>query len=69
MYSCEQCGIVKQLVTVAAREDEDVVEWVNKAALVMGRDHYERSPNCKITKLDEVWIPLRKNGGKVGEAL
>jgi hypothetical protein len=67
-YSCFKCGIIRQIVTVRARESEDVVTWLNTiAAPAMSRDHDQRSPGCQITKLDEVMIPLpAAEGGPIG---
>jgi hypothetical protein len=69
-YSCFKCGIYRRIVTVQAREDEDVVEWLETiAAPALSRDHDAQSPDCKITSLSEVMIPINKNCKKVGEAM
>jgi hypothetical protein len=59
MYSCHQCGIVKAHVAVPVRQpDEDVATWVmDRVATAISLDHDARSPQCSITKLDEVYIP------------
>jgi hypothetical protein len=65
-YSCKQCGIKRQKVTVPARGEEDVIAWLDSAAMAMSRDHDRRSPLCRITKLDEVWIPYPEGTAKLG---
>lgn len=66
-YSCDQCGIHRAIITVTAREDENVVEWMNtKAAPAASADHDRRSPDCKITSLSELLIPIFE-GKLVGE--
>jgi hypothetical protein len=58
-YSCFKCGILRQLVTVPAREDEDVITWMEKiCAPALSADHDRRSPACRITELSEVMIPI-----------
>ena len=66
-YSCFKCGIRRQIVTVPAREDEDVVVWLETvAAPALSADHDRRSPQCKITELSEVMIPSRDGQKKLG---
>ena len=68
-YSCFKCGIKRQIVTVQARADEDVVAWMNNVAvLALVADHKRRSPHCRIEKFDEVMIPLFKDSPNVGSA-
>jgi len=65
-YSCFQCGVYRQSVIVPARGTEDVKVWLDQAAYIMSRDHDKRSPGCRITKLDEVMIPMPDATSKVG---
>jgi hypothetical protein len=66
-YSCFKCGIYRRAVNVKAREDEDIDDWLeNTCALVLSRDHDSQSPNCHITKLDEVLIPTPEGIDKIG---
>jgi hypothetical protein len=68
-YSCRKCGIHRQIVTVRARVDEDVVTWLEKVcAPALSADHDRRSPHCRITKLDEVMIPVFGDQHKIGAA-
>lgn len=68
-YSCFKCGINRVLVTIPARQDEDVVAWMNNVcAPALSRDHDRRSPHCRITTLDEVMIPLFEDSEKIGGA-
>lgn len=69
-YSCFKCGIFKQTVNVPIRGPENVVEWTNKTAAILSRDHDYRSPHCKITSLSQVWIPLDKNdNSRIGDPI
>jgi hypothetical protein len=68
-YSCFKCGIHRQIVTVRGRTTEDVVEWLNTVcAPALSADHDRRSPDCRITKLDEVMVPLFDDQDKIGAA-
>lgn len=69
-YSCFKCGVYRQVVTVRARLDtEDVKTWLEQiAAAALSRDHDHRSPGCRITKLDEVMIPIYQDNPKIGGA-
>jgi hypothetical protein len=68
-YSCFQCGIKEQIVTVPARGSEDVLVWLEQvAAPGLSADHQRRSPHCRITKLDEIMIPLFEDSAGVGGA-
>ena len=57
-YSCNQCGIKDKSVQVIARDNEDISSWMNSVGYALSRDHDNTSPYCKITKLDEVKIPI-----------
>lgn len=68
-YSCFKCGINLAVVTVPARQDEDVVDWIDTVcAPALSRDHDRRSPHCRITTLDKVMIPLFEDSEKIGGA-
>ncbi len=60
LYSCNLCGVSKVVVECEERKpQEDVVEWMNtKVAPFLSRDHDQRSPECHISKLSEVYIPM-----------
>ena len=58
LYSCSACGIKDRSVTVNARREEGVVEWVEYMGNKLSRDHDIESPHCKITSLSEVKIPI-----------
>jgi hypothetical protein len=65
-YSCFKCGIHRQIVTVAAREEEEVDTWLMKiCAPALSADHDRRSPACRITQLSEVMIPI-EGAEKIG---
>jgi hypothetical protein len=68
-YSCFKCGIHRQIVTVRGRITEDVVEWLNTVcAPALSADHDRRSPACRITRFDEVMVPLFEDQDKIGAA-
>jgi hypothetical protein len=68
-YSCHLCGIEKREVRVRARENEDVVQWLEQVCMVdLGADHAAVSPYCHPTELKDIMIPLSgvdKVGGVV----
>jgi len=67
LYSCAKCGLQKIEVVVPDREAEDVVQWLEQiAAPLMSRDHDARSPDCCITELSEVYIPVPPGTDKLG---
>jgi hypothetical protein len=58
-YSCDKCGVKRASVMVVPRSPrEDVVEFVNRAALQCKADHDNRSPTCEIDNFSEVMIPV-----------
>ena len=66
-YTCSRCGIYQQIVTVPAREDEDVVTWLNEvAAAGISADHSRRSPQCTSRTMDELLIPVPEGTEKIG---
>lgn len=68
-YSCKQCGIFRRTVTVPARGDENVVDWLNKVACVaLAADHARQSPSCRIESLSEVLVPMYADNEKIGGA-
>jgi hypothetical protein len=63
-YSCAGCGLHRVVVTVAARTQEPVVEWVEKImAQAISNDHSQRSPHCASRTMSEVMIPIEGNDG------
>jgi hypothetical protein len=69
LYSCYACSIRDRAVTVQARTAlEDVVKWVESAAIACGRDHMQMSPRHFITKLDQLKIPLPAGEQHLGAA-
>jgi hypothetical protein len=57
-YTCKACGIYRRVVTVPAREDEDIGTWLDSAAMLIGHDHRRQSPRCRSYKMDELMIPI-----------
>jgi hypothetical protein len=68
MYSCKLCGIVKRKITVPARSVEDVKAFLDGVARLVQTDHGIMSPECKATKIDELWIPMAGDGKPIGAA-
>ncbi len=59
LYSCNGCGIVDIKVTVKARTNEDVVQWVEQVmAWAINDDHSQRSPFCTERAMANVKIPV-----------
>lgn len=66
MYSCNKCGIKRRSVFVIPRSPrEDVVQFVDRAALQVKADHDTQSPSCEIDHLDELMIPV-EDGKPIG---
>jgi len=65
-YVCHGCGLgvppaERPKVTVRHRgPGQDVVEWVNDCAALVGADHRRRSPQCREEKCD-LMIPMPKD--------
>lgn len=68
-YSCVGCGVHRVTVTVPARTQEEVVEWVEKVmAQAISNDHSQRSPHCASRTMSEVMIPIGdKDGGEAAQ--
>lgn len=64
-YSCKVCDLKEIPVVVPAREEEDVVQWVQASAALMGSDHEKRSPTCPSRTID-LKIPMPAGSDKVG---
>lgn len=58
LYGCSQCGLLEMKVTVVARKEEDVAEWMKVVVQKVGDDHYRRSPHCTTKQLDYLKIPV-----------
>ena len=66
-YSCGKCGIAKIAVMVVPRSPrEEVVEFVDRAALQCKADHDTRSPRCEIDNLTELYIPIADENAPIG---
>jgi len=57
-YSCPLCGLRRARCTVPARQEEDVVDWMEATTQCLSDDHRRRSPHCHPTQLEEVMIPM-----------
>ena len=58
-YSCLECGLKNIELAVPARDDEDVVTWMqNSVGLNIKKDHAMRSPECPAESAQEVMIPM-----------
>lgn len=58
LYSCPDCGLVDVPVKVPARGVEDVGEWMEATVVLVGNDHFCRSPSCEPEKLRDLKIPM-----------
>lgn len=57
-YSCDLCDLNRVIVTVPARLDESVTEWMDATIVRICADHTARSPNCHPKTLKELLIPV-----------
>ena len=68
-YSCFKCNIVNRVVTVVARESEDVVYWMENICIVtIAKDHSTQSPHCLAKSLSNLMIPI-DGADKIGGVL
>lgn len=67
-YSCALCGLADVEVAVRIREpEEDVIHWMEGAVIpALGRDHFNRSPECRPLTLTSVKIPVPPGTAMVG---
>lgn len=56
MYTCRVCGLEKIPLKVPAREQEDVVVWVEQTVRHVHVDHQQRTPGCAAEGVD-LYIP------------
>jgi hypothetical protein len=56
-YSCAKCRIDKREIKLPARENEPVIDWMDKIAVIIGADHTRMSPRCPATHITELMIP------------
>ncbi len=70
-YSCYQCGLRDAELSVPAREDEDVVVWMERmVGQNIKTDHARRSPHCRATSVQNLMIPItgaQKIGGPTAQ--
>jgi hypothetical protein len=67
LYSCDLCGLVDIPVSVPARENEDVIQWMETMGVLLSNDHQKRSPHCHPKTLSQVKVPMTGTD-KVGGA-
>lgn len=65
-YSCHDCGLVKAECVVPARQDEDVVVWMEHTIRLAAQDHARRSPRCHPKQLHDLMIPMPPGTDRVG---
>ena len=63
---CKVCNIARRHNYYFSHRLPDIKAKEKVAAKAMSEDHDRRSPNCKITKLDEVMIPIDNDSSKLG---
>lgn len=63
LYDCPLCGLVRAEVDVPAREEESVLDWMDKTTLIVCADHHRRSPACEPTSLKNLMIPMMNKKG------
>jgi hypothetical protein len=57
-YSCHACGLSDIEVRVPAREEEDVLVWMDTMGHALKADHRSRSPACRATSAQNVKVPV-----------
>jgi len=57
-YSCDRCGIKRQILDVPARQDEDITVWMDRTIYLVAHDHRRLSPTCNAKSLTELLIPM-----------
>lgn len=57
-YSCHKCGLENVSLDVKAREQEDVIKWMEHLGRELSQDHAHRSPRCITKELSDVKIPI-----------
>lgn len=65
LYSCDECKLVKVSCEVNARDQEDIVDWMDYLIKALAIDHHRRSPNCHPKQLTNLMIPIH-NAKKIG---
>lgn len=66
MFSCPECGLVKEKAFVRSRRpDEDVLDWMKEVASQVSIFHDLATPNkdCKPRTIREVYIPATEGKG------
>jgi len=68
-YSCGLCGLVDAKCWVNARGKEGVVTWMQSTIAQYSADHAERSPGCHPKELQNLKVPVDKDGSRIGDPL
>lgn len=58
LYSCDLCGLTDAHCDVPAREDEDVLVWMEQTIQLVAANHHRRSPLCRPKTLKNLMIPM-----------
>jgi hypothetical protein len=71
LYTCKPCGLHRVRLIVKARQDEDVVTWMNSVVLQVRDDHDRRTPpgvraDPHPDTLDELLIPAGPDRDRIG---
>lgn len=61
-YRCRACMAQREPLVVHARQEEDVIDWMNATVLRVAQDHRAAFPHCRATHLDELLIPHSGDG-------
>ena len=56
-YSCSGCGLYRVSLTVQARQQEPIIDWITTVGFRIGEDHSRRSPHC-VSRVGELMIPI-----------
>jgi hypothetical protein len=66
MYSCPECALTKVSCIVPAREEEDVLVWMDETIRLVAADHDRRSPRCHPKTLKDLYIPMPPGTDRIG---
>lgn len=68
-YSCARCGVRDAELTVPAREDEDVIVWMEEVIVLIAQAHRKAHPDCRERQLQNLMIPMPPGVDRVGGAI
>lgn len=68
MFSCKGCGLEKHKLQIPAREDEDLLVWMEKVKGWVADEHHKVSQNCRTERCD-LYLPMPPEAEFVGQQI